>query len=161
MGIGYMALWGFGAKCRTGLDEVDTPKTVITARAPVQQKPSWTKSSADAFERKFGQLPWVQKPQGSRWTFVFCKIKLHPCTGLHWIALACNSHFVCLSAACVLIENQLVGCNTWKSVGEKCCFNHQYLVSVDGCSTVQGASSIEPSSTIIKSTMTMINTSIV
>ena len=26
MGIGYMALWGFGAKCLTGwMDEVDTP----------------------------------------------------------------------------------------------------------------------------------------
>ena len=23
MGIGYMALWGFGAKCRTGLDEAE------------------------------------------------------------------------------------------------------------------------------------------
>ena len=91
----------------------------------------------------------------------FAKIKLHPCTRLHWIALDCSSNFVCFIATCVLIDNQLVGRNTWKSVGEKCCFNHQYLVSADGCSAVQGASSIEPSSTIIKSTMTMINTSIV
>ena len=90
----------------------------------------------------------------------FAKIKLHPCTRLHW-QLACSSNFVCFSATYVLIDNQFVGCNTWKSVREKCCFNHQYLVSADGCNTVQGASSMEPSSTIIKSTITMINTSIV
>ena len=35
MGIGYMALWVFGAKCVTGLDGwMDTPKTVTTTRAP-------------------------------------------------------------------------------------------------------------------------------
>ena len=31
-----MDLWGFGAKCLTGwMDEVDTPQTVLTTRAPV------------------------------------------------------------------------------------------------------------------------------
>ena len=39
MGIGYMALWGFGAKCWLdgwvdGVDGVDTPSTVMTTRAP-------------------------------------------------------------------------------------------------------------------------------
>ena len=37
MGIGYVALGGFGAKCRTGwsgVDGVDTPWTVMTTRAP-------------------------------------------------------------------------------------------------------------------------------
>ena len=41
-GIGYMALWGFGAKCRSGVGEwtgwmdgwMDTPQTVTTTRAP-------------------------------------------------------------------------------------------------------------------------------
>ena len=35
MGIGYMALWGFGAKCLIGwMDEADTPYTVMTTRTP-------------------------------------------------------------------------------------------------------------------------------
>ena len=29
-GIGYMALWGFAAKCVSGVDGVDTPQTVTT-----------------------------------------------------------------------------------------------------------------------------------
>ena len=34
-GIGYMALWGFAAKCRMEwMDGVDTPQTVTTTRAP-------------------------------------------------------------------------------------------------------------------------------
>ena len=38
-GIGYMALWGFAAKCVSGLDGwmdgwMDTPQTVTTTRAP-------------------------------------------------------------------------------------------------------------------------------
>ena len=36
-GIGYMALWGLGAKCLSGWMEwsgVDTPQTVTTTRAP-------------------------------------------------------------------------------------------------------------------------------
>ena len=44
MGIGYVALGGFGAKCRTGwsgwsgVDGVDTPWTVMTTRAPAVLK---------------------------------------------------------------------------------------------------------------------------
>ena len=38
MGIGYMALWGFGAKCRSGWSGVDTPWTVTTTRAPAVLK---------------------------------------------------------------------------------------------------------------------------
>ena len=40
MGIGYIALWGFGAKSGTGWmgDEVDTPQTVTTTRAPAVLK---------------------------------------------------------------------------------------------------------------------------
>ena len=37
MGIGYIALSGFGAKCVSGVDGVDgvdTPQTVMTTRAP-------------------------------------------------------------------------------------------------------------------------------
>ena len=37
MGIGHMALWGFGAKCMTGwggVDGVDKHYTVMTTRAP-------------------------------------------------------------------------------------------------------------------------------
>ena len=41
-GIGYMALWGFGAKCRSGVGEwtgwMDTPQTVTTTRAPAVLK---------------------------------------------------------------------------------------------------------------------------
>ena len=41
-GIGYMALWGFGAKCWTGWSGVDgvgdTPQTVTTSRAPTVLK---------------------------------------------------------------------------------------------------------------------------
>ena len=41
-GIGYMALWGFGAKCVTGWSGVewmgDTPQTVMTTRAPALLK---------------------------------------------------------------------------------------------------------------------------
>ena len=47
-GIGYMALWGFGAKCRSGWSGVewsgvewsgvDTPQTVMTTRAPAVLK---------------------------------------------------------------------------------------------------------------------------
>ena len=33
-GIGYMALWGFRAKCGTGVEWMDTPQTVTTTRAP-------------------------------------------------------------------------------------------------------------------------------
>ena len=33
-GRGYMALWGFGAKCWSGLEWMDTPQTVTTTRAP-------------------------------------------------------------------------------------------------------------------------------
>ena len=38
MGIGYVALGGFGAKCRTGWSGVDTPWTVMTTRAPAVLK---------------------------------------------------------------------------------------------------------------------------
>ena len=44
MGIGYVALGGFGAKCRTGwsgVDGVDTPWTVMTTRAPAMLKTGW------------------------------------------------------------------------------------------------------------------------
>ena len=40
-GIGYMALWGLGAKCLSGWMEwsgVDTPQTVMTTRAPAVPK---------------------------------------------------------------------------------------------------------------------------
>ena len=40
-GIGYMALWGFGAKCLTGwsgVEWMDTPQTVTTTRAPAVLK---------------------------------------------------------------------------------------------------------------------------
>ena len=42
-GIGYMALWGLGAKCVSGLDGwmdgwMDTPQTVTTTRAPAVLK---------------------------------------------------------------------------------------------------------------------------
>ena len=35
-GIGYMALWGLGAKCVSGW--MDTPQTVTTTRAPLVLK---------------------------------------------------------------------------------------------------------------------------
>ena len=44
-GIGYMAVWGFGAKCWTGVEWsgvewMDTPQTVTTTRAPAVLKTS-------------------------------------------------------------------------------------------------------------------------
>ena len=36
MGIGYMALWGFGAK--SVMEWMDTPQTVTTTRAPAVLK---------------------------------------------------------------------------------------------------------------------------
>ena len=40
-GIGYMALWGFGAKCLSGwMEWMDTPQTVTTTRAPAVLKTS-------------------------------------------------------------------------------------------------------------------------
>ena len=44
MGVGYMALWSFGAKCvswwveQSGQYPLDTPKTVMTTRAPAVLK---------------------------------------------------------------------------------------------------------------------------
>ena len=38
MGIGYMALWGFRAKCWSGVEWMDTPQTITTTRAPAVLK---------------------------------------------------------------------------------------------------------------------------
>ena len=41
MGIGYIALWGFGAKSGSGwMEWMDTPQTVTTTRAPAVLKTS-------------------------------------------------------------------------------------------------------------------------
>ena len=44
-GIGYRALWGFGAKCVSGWSGLDTPQTVTTTRAPAVLKTTQTDTS--------------------------------------------------------------------------------------------------------------------